>query len=143
MFFYVATLFLHVAQCAVTTALPGPGCNAHLLSGQEQFASLRVKHFSSKDVVTRHPFIRSSKAIEPWYFQQRVSQSGSPGLTRKLLHQGLLLLQMMIMTGVQSMKKGVSKSGLVLLQGMIMIGVKSMKKGWNACHANGIAGVLF
>ena len=66
MFFYGATLFLHVAQCAVTTALPGPGCNAHLLSGRDQFASLRVTHFSSQDLVTRHPFIRSSKAAEPW-----------------------------------------------------------------------------
>ena len=118
MFFYVATLFLHVAQCAVTTAIPGPGCNAHLLSGQEQFASLRVKHFSSKDVVTRHPFIRSSKAIEPWYFQQGVSQSVSPGLTRKLLHQGLFLIR------------------------TIGIGVQSMKKDWNTCYGKvGIIGI--
>ena len=47
----------------------GRGVFVHLLSGRDQFASLRVTHFSSQDLVTRHPFIRSNKAIEPWYFQ--------------------------------------------------------------------------
>ena len=41
-------------------------------------------------------------------------------MTRKLLHQGLLLLQWRIMTGMQS-----------------------MQKGWNGCYGNGIGGVLF
>ena len=33
------------------------------ISGRNQFTSLRVKHFSCQDLVTRHPFIRSSKTI--------------------------------------------------------------------------------
>ena len=36
------------------------------ISGRNQFTSLRVKHFSCQDLVTRYPFTHSSKAIEPW-----------------------------------------------------------------------------
>ena len=34
------------------------------ISGRNQFTSLRVKHFSCQDLVTRHPFTHSSKTIE-------------------------------------------------------------------------------
>ena len=34
------------------------------INGRSQFTSLRVKHCSCQDLVTRHPFIHSSKTIE-------------------------------------------------------------------------------
>ena len=84
------------------------------ISGRNQFTSLRVKHFSCQDLVTRHPFTHSSKAIEPW--DLGVSSDVPPRLAPKLLHPGLWLLQ-----------------------GMIMTGVHSMKKDWNTCYGNGVS----